>query len=535
MNHNYMILENKQVTGEEYTVRMVEQNQIPELLNCQVRKRDGSTYLYYEITSRQPLEQIYAKKNMKSQDIEQLLFGIRSALERGRQYLLNPEDMILQPEFIYMNAESRQLQLCYYPHLPEREGVSFGELAEYILKHLDHSDRKAVELGYELFRQASMENFSLSETLKNLLWRQRNKEAEMAGEMEDRQRGAQQPVPENRDGRMMESSEMPYCLTKESLTKEKRGKTLDNSFAETGFENEGKTYNTEEGGLQKEERCRKKTERRKEIRGDDLREGHLAERYLAGTGRKRQIREDDLGEGDRAGFGRRNGSKIKKDNAGKRKGGALAKKQKNIILCTCFIVTLAALFGAAVYFFHFDLTQTGGLAFLLLAVIWILYNSVCKEKKKKTDYWIEDEEEEDPEEDYMELLMKGMENPAAEEEISTDTEALCGETRCLTDEEYRYPVRLISVEPEQYPDIILNQRKTIIGKMRGQADVILSFDSISRIHASLECRKKQCFVIDLNSMNGTFVNGVRLAPQEEVELRDGDKISFALLHYILNV
>ena len=50
-NHNYMVLEKNEVTGEEYMIRMMEQNHIEELLRLQVRKMNGKTYLYYEITS----------------------------------------------------------------------------------------------------------------------------------------------------------------------------------------------------------------------------------------------------------------------------------------------------------------------------------------------------------------------------------------------------------------------------------------------------------------------------------------------------
>ena len=50
LNHNYMILENEKITGNEYPVRMIEQNHIPELLPFQLRKMNGKTFLYYEIT-----------------------------------------------------------------------------------------------------------------------------------------------------------------------------------------------------------------------------------------------------------------------------------------------------------------------------------------------------------------------------------------------------------------------------------------------------------------------------------------------------
>jgi len=52
---------------------------------------------------------------------------------------------------------------------------------------------------------------------------------------------------------------------------------------------------------------------------------------------------------------------------------------------------------------------------------------------------------------------------------------------------------------------------------------------ISRRHAALVRNAGIVHVIDLGSMNGTFVNGKRLSPQVPVPLREGDQLSLANL------
>jgi hypothetical protein len=47
---------------------------------------------------------------------------------------------------------------------------------------------------------------------------------------------------------------------------------------------------------------------------------------------------------------------------------------------------------------------------------------------------------------------------------------------------------------------------------------------VSRHHARIERRGKTLHIIDLNSTNGTYVNGRRLAPQQTYLLRAGDEI-----------
>jgi len=53
---------------------------------------------------------------------------------------------------------------------------------------------------------------------------------------------------------------------------------------------------------------------------------------------------------------------------------------------------------------------------------------------------------------------------------------------------------------------------------------------VSRKHAKLVLNPDQTlFLFDLNSMNGTFINGNRLEPFEPVALRDGDYVAFGSL------
>ena len=59
------------------------------------------------------------------------------------------------------------------------------------------------------------------------------------------------------------------------------------------------------------------------------------------------------------------------------------------------------------------------------------------------------------------------------------------------------------------------------------ADVVLDFSSVSRVHARLRKENEKFFLSDLNSRNGTWVNGKAMVGIEEVEITPGDEIRFA--------
>lgn len=67
-----------------------------------------------------------------------------------------------------------------------------------------------------------------------------------------------------------------------------------------------------------------------------------------------------------------------------------------------------------------------------------------------------------------------------------------------------------------------------IGKERSYVDCfVANNNAISRIHADIITKNNSFFVKDENSTNGTYVNGNRLSPNEEVQVFDGDIITFA--------
>jgi hypothetical protein len=65
-----------------------------------------------------------------------------------------------------------------------------------------------------------------------------------------------------------------------------------------------------------------------------------------------------------------------------------------------------------------------------------------------------------------------------------------------------------------------------IGRSR-DCTIVIDSSEVSRLHARLDSDHQNIFLEDMNSTNGTFVNGSRLEPGETYRLRAGDAVSFA--------
>lgn len=76
--------------------------------------------------------------------------------------------------------------------------------------------------------------------------------------------------------------------------------------------------------------------------------------------------------------------------------------------------------------------------------------------------------------------------------------------------------------------ININKPEFTLGKERRRVDYCIDNNStVSRAHAKIKVRAGVCYISDLGSSNGTFVNGAKLSPNQEVALSKGDKIKLS--------
>lgn len=80
--------------------------------------------------------------------------------------------------------------------------------------------------------------------------------------------------------------------------------------------------------------------------------------------------------------------------------------------------------------------------------------------------------------------------------------------------------------------IHIDDTKKIIGKDSERAQIQIKQEGISRVHALVVKEGEDCIIEDLNSTNGTWINGKPLEPRTRYVLKQGDKVQLAGLEYI---
>ena len=76
--------------------------------------------------------------------------------------------------------------------------------------------------------------------------------------------------------------------------------------------------------------------------------------------------------------------------------------------------------------------------------------------------------------------------------------------------------------------ISINRAEFTIGRERNSVTYCISDNSsIGRTHVKLFVRNGTTYLVDQNSKNGSFINGVKAAPNQEMPLKAGDKVTLA--------
>ena len=451
INHNYLIFEDeKGIDRSSYQVRMLLGNVIPSILRCHLQNLDGKNFYSYEITSRQSVASYYEGRKFHGEDIRMLLEGFLRVMEELAEYLMNPEQLLIKPEYIYLDIESGTVFFCCLPEQGGEVQTQLREFIEYMLPKLDHEDQEAVFLGYGIYRRVLEPGFQL-EMIKEAVYHSEQKGTVRA--------------------------------------------------ADTG----------EEDAAEKEAAVLPEPEKRKESLPDmpvyavSSAEKHSGWWWAAG--------------------------------------------------CIAAAAAMLGLLGAGVSgilpWLPAELVIGGGIVAFGIGGFAGWMTDKRKKKQETGAVWEKKEKEQRislpgdeqtadgpdgktkaSEEGRMETYSDNQntfytatENPEAEKAIYGETVALCEGGR-------QGPSTLVSREPGELATIYLEQELTVVGKLANAADAVIPIPTVSRVHARIRKKDGEYYLADLNSRNGTTVNGQILKNGEEYQLQDEDEVDFAQARYI---
>lgn len=161
LRHNYLVIAKSSNSNEEaYCVRMLQANSIKGILRPEPRIIDNQALLYYDISSKQSLEIIYAKTAIKYEQLNKLFLNLTKIIDQTYEYLLNENDLVLEPKHIFMELSSGEIYICYLPGYNKDIREQLVSLIEYMMNKVEYKDKEAVLYIYNLYSVCREEGFS---------------------------------------------------------------------------------------------------------------------------------------------------------------------------------------------------------------------------------------------------------------------------------------------------------------------------------------------------------------------------------------
>ncbi len=541
LNRSYLVLNNEIPNlPERYSYRMVAKNKIRSLLPCQERSVDGESFLYYDISSRQPLERLYEGRQMQAADIRQVLEALSAALSDLEEYLLGGESILLDPAMIFADVETEELFFCFYPTatadgiLQEGaqnqqgaslfdggkggEGKSRGEglgqcaylpLADFFLEHIDHGQEAAVNLAYQFYKMCKSSHFVLSGFMPYL----ERETRQGAGRMRDT--GVSDRVRPNMAGRATEDGRL---MRDGRATEDGRLMRDGRAMEDSCLMGDGRAM--EDGHLVGNGRAYNAPSRDR-FPGGALSEAPFGGSAFAGAGpADSAFPEGEFSESAFAdfpleegrylgaaanGFGQEDGRPFPgRGSRGDARqnvpaGGRRTKKKKKSKEAKASGGKRQAPGGFLGGLFRRKFVPSGAMD---------RAEAACGEPPSLWDAYADRMGKMDAGETvYFSDLEKPRERPRGEPWLTE----IGGKRR-------------FRLEP----------LPVVVGKLPDRAEVVLEDASVSRVHARFFLQNEELWIMDLNSRNGTAVNGNRLAPNQAVELSPGDELFFGRERFTLS-
>ena len=154
--HNYILLETELDMGT-YEFEMIRNNRNLCLLSATVNqgvvKYDVSDLFSLEVSIVQHLSDAEWFAHMMNE-----LIKIMNQLDH---YLLQVDSICLDPRLVFLDDKHRKVSLFYIPNYQGNIQKEFCSLIEYLMKKIDHSQKRLVSLIYGLYHIVQDTSYSL--------------------------------------------------------------------------------------------------------------------------------------------------------------------------------------------------------------------------------------------------------------------------------------------------------------------------------------------------------------------------------------
>lgn len=149
-NYKRILLEEKP-EERKYQYCILNRGGIRGLLPCSLRYIDGEAYLYYDITSRQNIRQMFERRVIHREWICDFLKAYQQTRQELDRFLLDISNILWYPDEVFQELDGNVFSFLYVPYYEGDNG--FKALLEFWIERIDYNDEGLVDCVYHMFEQ----------------------------------------------------------------------------------------------------------------------------------------------------------------------------------------------------------------------------------------------------------------------------------------------------------------------------------------------------------------------------------------------
>lgn len=161
---NYAVIDTKEEwkCEDDYEVKMLMLNTPEYFLHITMNYIDEKNSIYYDISSKQQLSKLFEYGKVTMEDVKSLFDNISRMVRVVDEYMLNLDRVILNPQDIYVSLSDKKYSFMYSPVAGEKDFYDkMRSLFEYILERFDHSVKKSSFVKfYEIYQRILVRDYT---------------------------------------------------------------------------------------------------------------------------------------------------------------------------------------------------------------------------------------------------------------------------------------------------------------------------------------------------------------------------------------
>jgi len=178
----FLVMEGAVDHGDSFDIKMLLNNQIAGILPLQIQYIDNQCIYRYLTGEKISLTRFLSHQKLHFKEAYRLWKDIFHSCSICAEYLLQTDQLLLCPEYIYWDSSMQSFSFCYFPEKAEALETQIKRLCEFLLTVVDHEEKLGREFVYGWYEQVIGMGFYLSE-LERYLKSYRDRENVIGGRL----------------------------------------------------------------------------------------------------------------------------------------------------------------------------------------------------------------------------------------------------------------------------------------------------------------------------------------------------------------